>query len=786
MAKQTINIGASPNDGTGTPLRTAFDYTNQNFTELYAALGGGTGLPGATNQVLFNNGTAIAGDAGMTYNPSTDTMTLANLVLNGTFAARNGDTPSAIRAAASDYAAVAFDGATSGTRIVSTLTSQNIGTGDMSMWNRFRVFTTTGTTRYIASLSSSSTTADQASACLLYISSIGGLVFYLYGATVTDFRYATIAGFQTLYSGQVVDIVVTRTGSTLKIYINGTDTAYAESTGGTPPAWSATITSTNLFIGQSTGTSSIFTSRIYRSVVFNRALSATDVTELITVGVNPADQWGTQTAAYTSDFSVNADSWAQNIGNPLLTATGNIDGISGVDDTLRFANTDTVSVALQVRRNSTLVTTKRYRISFDYFAETGSGLQFLGLGFFGTRYDAGSSAVVENAWQTGVSLEAVIPLTLLPVASFTTSTGTSTSAFAASKNVYFKNFVVTRIGAIVDLDFTVGGGTTAFDRSTNGLDGTLFGGVSWTMPREGQYINGPSTITGALGAAGLNVTGATIPANGVYLGSANNLSFSAASTLGMTLNSTGLGIGVVPSAWTAGFKAFQVGVGSALWTNNTVTRTSLTTNFYYNGGDLFIGNGYAHGYWQDGANGHRWFTSSVANASGAGASATMNQSMTLDASGNLLVGTTSQNGSWNTKLTISNDSGTTKWAVGPYLGGVTNFLISAGASAGVYLNGTAATSWTSASDERLKDIIEPISNAVSKVASLRAVIGKFKFDENNTRKPFLIAQDIQAVLPEAVDASNPDKLGVAYTEVIPLLVAAIKELSAEVNALKNA
>jgi hypothetical protein len=59
----------------------------------------------------------------------------------------------------------------------------------------------------------------------------------------------------------------------------------------------------------------------------------------------------------------------------------------------------------------------------------------------------------------------------------------------------------------------------------------------------GLVTAGSATITGALGAAGLNVTGATIPANGVYLGSANNLSFSAASTLGMTLNSTGLGIG---------------------------------------------------------------------------------------------------------------------------------------------------------------------------------------------------------------------------------------------------
>jgi len=35
MAKQTINIGASANDGTGDPLRTAFDKVNSNFTELY-------------------------------------------------------------------------------------------------------------------------------------------------------------------------------------------------------------------------------------------------------------------------------------------------------------------------------------------------------------------------------------------------------------------------------------------------------------------------------------------------------------------------------------------------------------------------------------------------------------------------------------------------------------------------------------------------------------------------------------------------------------------------------
>jgi hypothetical protein len=40
MAKQTINIGTTANDGTGDPLRTAFDKANDNFDELYNGAGG--------------------------------------------------------------------------------------------------------------------------------------------------------------------------------------------------------------------------------------------------------------------------------------------------------------------------------------------------------------------------------------------------------------------------------------------------------------------------------------------------------------------------------------------------------------------------------------------------------------------------------------------------------------------------------------------------------------------------------------------------------------------------
>ncbi|EIR6160636.1 phage tail protein, partial [Acinetobacter baumannii] len=42
MTKQVINVGSAANDGSGTPARTAFQYINANFTELYDFLTGST------------------------------------------------------------------------------------------------------------------------------------------------------------------------------------------------------------------------------------------------------------------------------------------------------------------------------------------------------------------------------------------------------------------------------------------------------------------------------------------------------------------------------------------------------------------------------------------------------------------------------------------------------------------------------------------------------------------------------------------------------------------------
>lgn len=115
------------------------------------------------------------------------------------------------------------------------------------------------------------------------------------------------------------------------------------------------------------------------------------------------------------------------------------------------------------------------------------------------------------------------------------------------------------------------------------------------------------------------------------------------------------------------------------------------------------------------------------------------------------------------------------------------------ASVGVIL-GSGLNSWSAYSDERLKDIIEPIENAIEKIITLNPVIGKYKTDEVDIRRSFLIAQDVVKVFPEAISYSkiydenditdNIDYMNLSYTDLIPLLIASVKELTGRIAALE--
>jgi hypothetical protein len=282
--------------------------------------------------------------------------------------------------------------------------------------------------------------------------------------------------------------------------------------------------------------------------------------------------------------------------------------------------------------------------------------------------------------------------------------------------------------------------------------------------------------------------------------------------IGATLDSSGnLGLGVTPSAWVSYQKAIDFGgAGNYGSISARANYAAFATNCYFDGTNWVYKNNNPALQYEHSSGQHIWRTAGAGTGN-----ITFTQAMTLDASGNLLVGTTSAAGNRLNVQTASGDctaliksqaanvgvtidyvsnygnfnfskSGTAKWSLGILNDSTSTptFKIFNDAAVGVYVT-YGGTSWTATSDERLKDIIEPIGNAVEKVASLRSVIGKFKNDQANTRRSFLIAQDVQSVLPEAVDASNPDKLGVAYSEVIPLLVAAIKELTARVQTLET-
>ena len=94
------------------------------------------------------------------------------------------------------------------------------------------------------------------------------------------------------------------------------------------------------------------------------------------------------------------------------------------------------------------------------------------------------------------------------------------------------------------------------------------------------------------------------------------------------------------------------------------------------------------------------------------------------------------------------------------------------------------------SDVRLKTDIKPLEgSSLEKVKKLTAKTYLWKDDlmgKGDKREIGLIAQEVAEVVPEVVSkmSSSADTLGVAYTQLVPLLVEAVKELSAKVESLE--
>ena len=275
--------------------------------------------------------------------------------------------------------------------------------------------------------------------------------------------------------------------------------------------------------------------------------------------------------------------------------------------------------------------------------------------------------------------------------------------------------------------------------------------------------------------------------------------------------SQNLGLGVTPSAWKSGARALQLGVtGYASLNEQANGSTSLNFNCYESAANTwtYCVTGVAPTRYTQLSGAHAWFT---APSGTAGNAISFTQAMTLDASGNLLVGTTSAidkltvNGgaSLNNQGPITgfasaltmNCSGNSYYGIMVKNLSASNsqamsFINSSNAAVGSIVVTNTSTAYNTSSDYRLKENIAPMTGALAKVAALKPVTYTWKAD--GSAGEGFIAHELAEVCPQAVtgekdavDAEGkPRYQGIDVSFLVGTLTAAIQELKAELDTVK--
>ena len=312
----------------------------------------------------------------------------------------------------------------------------------------------------------------------------------------------------------------------------------------------------------------------------------------------------------------------------------------------------------------------------------------------------------------------------------------------------------------------------------------------------------------------------------------------------MRIDSNGnVGIGVVPSATGGGYKALQLGLMTN-WGFPTSGSAYRSHNLYYDGTNRkYVTTGTAHEYEQSSA-GHVFSTAASGTA---GTNVTLSEAMRIDNSGNLLVGTTQTFPAFNNvvgcevggfgQISASRDGaeamqlnrktsdgdialfkkdGTTVGSIavtgtddltlyssatghkglrlgqGYYIptrsdGAPEDATVDIGLSAyrykDAYFSGTVnAANFNTTSDATLKTNVETLSGSLDAVTSLRGV--SFDWLDNGGSEIGVIAQEVEAVLPDVVSTNDEGIKSVKYSNMVAVLIEAIKEQQLRIEALE--
>jgi len=279
-----------------------------------------------------------------------------------------------------------------------------------------------------------------------------------------------------------------------------------------------------------------------------------------------------------------------------------------------------------------------------------------------------------------------------------------------------------------------------------------------------------------------------------YTHSDNALAFATGSSERMRIDGSGrLGLGVTPEAWSSVFKVLRVGTGSSIAGESGGTSTWFNTNAYYDGSWKRINTNTSAQIAHTSDGKHEF---KVAASGSANSAISWNTAMTVDNSGNVLVGTTSTIPFLLTSGTGAGitSSGTIMGAAAAEAalfnrvsgdGAVVSFFRT-GTGVGNISVGAGSTSYNTSSDQRLKENIADADDAGSKIDAIQ--VRQYDWKADGSHQDYgMIAQELQTVAPEAVHQpeDSEEMMGVDYSKLVPMLIKEIQSLRNRVAQLEE-